>query len=120
MSCYQWDGTTQGDCFTLRVSASSIVCSCRGSTGSLVYGQLRNNKHEHVNAGLKGIYTDYDGYQYWEKSLGFLLTIALVSVYILLYPFIYFAEKKRLAIIKERIKIELQQLDKRGSREADN
>ena len=48
LSCYQWNGTTQGDCFTLNVSASSIVCSCRGSAGSLVYGQFRNNKYEHV------------------------------------------------------------------------
>ena len=120
MSCYKWDGKNEESCFTLSVTKSQIICSCRGSTKSLVYSKLKTNNYELVTAGLGGVYTDYDGYKYWFKSLGFLFTVSLAGIFLILQPVAYFLEKKKLRKIRDRIKVELQQLDNPGAREFDN
>ena len=120
MSCYKFNGKNEENCFTLSVTESNIICSCRGSTKSLVYSKLKTNAYTQVTAGLKGVYTDYDGYKYWYKSLGFLFTISLAGVFLILQPVAYFLEKKKLRKIKDKIKVELQQLDNPGAREFDN
>ena len=82
--------------------------------------QLETTSYAHVGGVRYGTYTDYNGYLHWDKSFGFLFCMAMIGVYVLLYPIFYFGEKRKLNRIRAKIKHELQQLDRPAFKEMDN